>query len=70
MTEPELQQLRVKINSRERKRIRPPASPWTGCARVMPYAHGPSVRKALQDRHAAAGGAFPDILMLTNSWRR
>lgn len=45
MTEPELQQLRLKINSRERKRMHDLNIAMDGLREVMPYAHGPSVRK-------------------------
>ncbi|XP_005097679.1 protein dimmed [Aplysia californica] len=41
----ELQQLRLKINSRERKRMHDLNSALDGLREVMPYAHGPSVRK-------------------------
>ncbi|XP_018104374.2 oligodendrocyte transcription factor 2 [Xenopus laevis] len=45
MDEPELQQLRLKINSRERKRMHDLNIAMDGLREVMPYAHGPSVRK-------------------------
>ncbi len=41
----ELQQLRLKINSRERKRMHDLNSALDSLRDVMPYAHGPSVRK-------------------------
>lgn len=45
MSELELQDLRLKINSRERKRMHDLNSALDGLREVMPYAHGPSVRK-------------------------
>ncbi|KAK6987334.1 oligodendrocyte transcription factor 3 [Biomphalaria glabrata] len=45
MDEQELQSLRLKINSRERKRMHDLNSALDGLREVMPYAHGPSVRK-------------------------
>ncbi len=45
MDESELQDLRLKINSRERKRMHDLNSALDGLREVMPYAHGPSVRK-------------------------
>ncbi|ELU17580.1 hypothetical protein CAPTEDRAFT_41307, partial [Capitella teleta] len=41
----ELQNLRLKINSRERKRMHDLNSALDSLREVMPYAHGPSVRK-------------------------
>ncbi|CAG5123104.1 unnamed protein product [Candidula unifasciata] len=41
----DLQSLRLKINSRERKRMHDLNSALDGLREVMPYAHGPSVRK-------------------------
>lgn len=41
----EMQSLRLKINSRERKRMHDLNSALDGLREVMPYAHGPSVRK-------------------------
>ena len=43
--ETELRDLRLKINSRERKRMHDLNSALDGLREVMPYAHGPSVRK-------------------------
>ena len=43
--EAELQELRLKINSRERKRMHDLNSALDGLRDVMPYANGPSVRK-------------------------
>ncbi len=45
MDEKELQDLRLKINSRERKRMHDLNAALDGLREVMPYAHGPSVRK-------------------------
>ena len=45
MDENELQELRLKVNSRERKRMHDLNSALDGLREVMPYAHGPSVRK-------------------------
>jgi len=41
----ELQDLRLKVNSRERKRMHDLNSALDSLREVMPYAHGPSVRK-------------------------
>ncbi len=41
----ELQNLRLKVNSRERKRMHDLNSALDGLREVMPYANGPSVRK-------------------------
>ena len=43
--ETELQELRLKINSRERRRMHDLNSALDGLREVMPYANGPSVRK-------------------------
>lgn len=45
ITEDELHQLRLKINGRERKRMHDLNMAMDGLREVMPYAHGPSVRK-------------------------
>ncbi|XP_062320632.1 oligodendrocyte transcription factor 3 [Osmerus eperlanus] len=45
VTEQEVQQLRLKINGRERKRMHDLNLAMDGLREVMPYAHGPSVRK-------------------------
>ncbi|KAM3863181.1 oligodendrocyte transcription factor 3 [Diretmus argenteus] len=45
VTEVEVQQLRLKINGRERKRMHDLNLAMDGLREVMPYAHGPSVRK-------------------------
>lgn len=45
MNETELQDLRLKINSRERRRMHDLNSALDGLREVMPYANGPSVRK-------------------------
>ncbi|KAM8834253.1 oligodendrocyte transcription factor 4 [Synchiropus picturatus] len=41
----EMQDLRLKVNSRERKRMHDLNQAMDGLREVMPYAHGPSVRK-------------------------
>ncbi|XP_070259790.1 oligodendrocyte transcription factor 2 [Myotis yumanensis] len=65
LTEPELQQLRLKINSRERKRMHDLNIAMDGLREVMPYAHGPSVRKL--SKIATLLLARNYILMLTSS---
>ncbi|NWI93345.1 OLIG2 factor, partial [Pitta sordida] len=60
-----LQQLRLKINSRERKRMHDLNIAMDGLREVMPYAHGPSVRKL--SKIATLLLARNYILMLTNS---
>ena len=45
LSEGELQDLRLKINGRERRRMHDLNSALDGLRDVMPYAHGPSVRK-------------------------
>ena len=45
LTEDELRDLRLKVNNRERKRMHDLNSALDGLRDVMPYAHGPSVRK-------------------------
>ena len=45
LDEDELQGLRLKINGRERRRMHDLNSALDGLREVMPYAHGPSVRK-------------------------
>lgn len=45
LDESEIQKLRLKINSRERRRMHDLNSALDGLREVMPYAHGPSVRK-------------------------
>ncbi|KAK2165759.1 hypothetical protein LSH36_45g00019 [Paralvinella palmiformis] len=44
-TDGDLQRLRLKVNSRERKRMHDLNSALDSLREVMPYAHGPSVRK-------------------------
>lgn len=65
MNENELQQLRLKINSRERKRMHDLNIAMDGLREVMPYAHGPSVRKL--SKIATLLLARNYILMLTTS---
>lgn len=45
LSEDELSDLRLKVNNRERKRMHDLNSALDGLRDVMPYAHGPSVRK-------------------------
>ncbi|KAL8570918.1 hypothetical protein ACOMHN_023591 [Nucella lapillus] len=63
--ENELQTLRLKINSRERRRMHDLNSALDGLREVMPYAHGPSVRKL--SKIATLLLARNYILMLNNS---
>ncbi|XP_028845709.1 oligodendrocyte transcription factor 3 [Denticeps clupeoides] len=65
VTEQELQQLRLKINGRERKRMHDLNLAMDGLREVMPYAHGPSVRKL--SKIATLLLARNYILMLTSS---
>jgi len=65
MDEKELQDLRLKVNSRERKRMHDLNSALDGLREVMPYAHGPSVRKL--SKIATLLLAKNYILMLSNS---
>ncbi|XP_070699090.1 oligodendrocyte transcription factor 4 [Pempheris klunzingeri] len=45
LSKTEVQDLRLKVNSRERKRMHDLNQAMDGLREVMPYAHGPSVRK-------------------------
>lgn len=63
--ETEVQELRLKVNSRERKRMHDLNSALDGLREVMPYANGPSVRKL--SKIATLLLAKNYILMLTNS---
>ncbi|XP_061192110.1 uncharacterized protein LOC133200305 [Saccostrea echinata] len=63
--EKEVQDLRLKINSRERRRMHDLNSALDGLREVMPYAHGPSVRKL--SKIATLLLAKNYILMLNNS---
>ncbi|KAL4233156.1 Oligodendrocyte transcription factor 3 [Mactra antiquata] len=65
MDDKELQDLRLKVNSRERKRMHDLNAALDGLREVMPYAHGPSVRKL--SKIATLLLAKNYILMLTNS---
>ena len=64
-SEEELQDLRLKINSRERRRMHDLNSALDGLREVMPYANGPSVRKL--SKIATLLLAKNYILMLNNS---
>lgn len=65
LDEKEMQELRLKVNSRERKRMHDLNAALDGLREVMPYAHGPSVRKL--SKIATLLLAKNYILMLTNS---
>ncbi|TRY65242.1 hypothetical protein DNTS_014054 [Danionella cerebrum] len=65
VTEQEIQQLRLKINGRERKRMHDLNLAMDGLREVMPYAHGPSVRKL--SKIATLLLARNYILMLSSS---
>lgn len=65
LSETELQSIRLKINSRERKRMHDLNIAMDGLREVMPYAHGPSVRKL--SKIATLLLARNYILMLSNS---
>ncbi|XP_056146092.1 oligodendrocyte transcription factor 2 [Lampris incognitus] len=65
LSESELQSIRLKINSRERKRMHDLNVAMDGLREVMPYAHGPSVRKL--SKIATLLLARNYILMLSNS---
>ncbi|XP_020489605.1 oligodendrocyte transcription factor 2 [Labrus bergylta] len=65
MSDGELQTIRLKINSRERKRMHDLNVAMDGLREVMPYAHGPSVRKL--SKIATLLLARNYILMLSNS---
>lgn len=65
LTEEELQELRLKVNSRERQRMHDLNSALDGLREVMPYANGPSVRRL--SKIATLLLAKNYILMLQNS---
>ncbi len=65
LSDDEQQELRLKINSRERKRMHDLNSALDGLREVMPYAHGPSVRKL--SKIATLLLAKNYIVMLTSS---
>ncbi|XP_068602608.1 oligodendrocyte transcription factor 2 [Brachionichthys hirsutus] len=65
LSEGDLQTIRLKINSRERKRMHDLNVAMDGLREVMPYAHGPSVRKL--SKIATLLLARNYILMLSNS---
>ncbi|XP_067863120.1 oligodendrocyte transcription factor 3-like [Heptranchias perlo] len=65
MSECEMQELRLKVNCRERKRMQDLNVAMDGLREVMPYAHGPSVRKL--SKIATLLLARNYILMLTSS---
>ncbi|XP_022094821.1 oligodendrocyte transcription factor 2-like [Acanthaster planci] len=65
MSEEEMHSLRLKINSRERKRMHDLNTALDGLREVMPYAHGPSVRKL--SKIATLLLAKNYILMLSSS---
>ncbi|XP_074548676.1 oligodendrocyte transcription factor 4 [Halichoeres trimaculatus] len=61
----EMQDLRLKVNSRERKRMHDLNQAMDGLREVMPYAHGPSVRKLSKISTLLLARNY--ILMLSNS---
>uniref|UniRef100_A0A8C5QQW7 Oligodendrocyte transcription factor 3 n=1 Tax=Leptobrachium leishanense TaxID=445787 RepID=A0A8C5QQW7_9ANUR len=65
LSDQDIQQLRLKINGRERKRMHDLNLAMDGLREVMPYAHGPSVRKL--SKIATLLLARNYILMLTSS---
>ena len=65
LNDDEVQELRLKINGRERKRMHDLNLALDGLREVMPYAHGPSVRKL--SKIATLLLAKNYILMLQNS---
>ncbi|XP_073432225.1 oligodendrocyte transcription factor 3-like [Dendrobates tinctorius] len=65
LSEQDLQKLRLKINGRERKRMHDLNLAMDGLREVMPYAHGPSVRKL--SKIATLLLARNYILMLSSS---
>ena len=65
LTEGELQDLRLKVNGRERKRMHDLNSALDGLREVMPYANGPSVRKLSKISTLLLAKNY--ILMLNNS---
>ncbi|XP_062286765.1 oligodendrocyte transcription factor 3 isoform X2 [Scomber scombrus] len=65
VSEEDMFQLRLKINGRERKRMHDLNLAMDGLREVMPYAHGPSVRKL--SKIATLLLARNYILMLTSS---
>ncbi|XP_071995624.1 oligodendrocyte transcription factor 3-like [Engystomops pustulosus] len=65
LSEQDVQKLRLKINGRERKRMHDLNLAMDGLREVMPYAHGPSVRKL--SKIATLLLARNYILMLSSS---
>ena len=65
MNEDQVQDLRLKVNSRERKRMHDLNSALDGLRQVIPYANGPSVRKL--SKMATLLLAKNYILMLTKT---
>ncbi|XP_028251829.1 oligodendrocyte transcription factor 4 [Parambassis ranga] len=61
----EVQDMRLKVNSRERKRMHDLNQAMDGLREVMPYAHGPSVRKLSKISTLLLARNY--ILMLSNS---
>ncbi|KPP79019.1 hypothetical protein Z043_101429, partial [Scleropages formosus] len=55
LSESELQSMRLKINSRERKRMHDLNIAMDGLREVMPYAHGPSTPSSPSFQHWSAG---------------
>ncbi|XP_028995573.1 oligodendrocyte transcription factor 4 [Betta splendens] len=65
LSKEEVQDLRLKVNSRERKRMHDLNQAMDGLREVMPYAHGPSVRKLSKISTLLLARNY--ILMLSNS---
>lgn len=65
LSKEEMQDLRLKVNSRERKRMHDLNQAMDGLREVMPYAHGPSVRKLSKISTLLLARNY--ILMLSNS---
>ncbi|KAG2460698.1 BSDC1 protein, partial [Polypterus senegalus] len=65
LTEDDLHDLRLKVNSRERKRMHDLNQAMDGLREVMPYAQGPSVRKLSKISTLLLARNY--ILMLSNS---
>lgn len=65
LSKDEMQDLRLKVNSRERKRMHDLNQAMDGLREVMPYAQGPSVRKLSKISTLLLARNY--ILMLSNS---
>ncbi|OCT92152.1 oligodendrocyte transcription factor 3 [Xenopus laevis] len=65
LTQENLQELRLKVNSRERQRMHDLNQAMDGLREVMPYSHGPSVRKLSKISTLILARNY--IVMLSNS---